>query len=488
MEKQKSLKKNAIYGFIRALMNLMFPLVSFPYASRVLLPEGIGKVQFANSIIFYFTFLAGLGISTYASREAARIRDNKDAFNTFCKEIFIINLISTFVSYVALAILIFIIPKFWEFRILLIICSTQILFITIGMEYIYSAQEDYGYITRRSIVFQIISLFFLFTFIKDKDDYTAYAFFGVISSVGSNICNLFYSRKYINLFTKCQLNFKKHLKPIFVFFATAVATKFHGTLDAMMLGFMLGSSEVGIYSAAEKINVLVKGLITSTIGTFMPRSSYYVEQNKNTEYKKLIEKTSGLALFFSIPSMAGIIILSRPIILCFCGFEYLDAIPVIIVLSTVIFSISFGSVLNNLIIIPQKMEKIILQAQILASIMNLILNYMLIPNLRALGAGLATAIIEFFVFFYKFIFCIKYLKNCNILRTLIKNIASASVMSISVFFILQIFKNVFLQIAISVPIGIIIYMGTSLLLKTETAILILNTFKNKLKISIQENE
>lgn len=483
MQKQKSLKKNALYGFIRALMNLMFPLVSFPYASRVLLAEGIGKVQFANSIIFYFIFLAGLGISTYASREAARIRDNKKEFNIFCKEIFIINLISTFISYILLAILIFVIPKFWEFRVLLIICSTQILFITIGMEYIYSAQEDYGYITTRSVLFQIISLIFLFVFIKDKDDYIAYAFFGVISSVGSNICNLVYSRKYINLFVKYQLNLKKHLKPIFIFFGMSIATKFHGTLDAVMLGWMLGNSEVGIYYAAEKINALVKGLITSTIGTLMPRSSYYIEQNKNIEYKKLIEKTTTLSLFFAIPSMTGIMLLSNPIIICFCGSEYRDAVPVMIVLSTIIFSISFGSVLNNLIIIPQRMEKITLQAQAFASIINLILNYIFIPNLRALGAGIATAIIEFFVFFYRFIFCVRYLRNCNIPINLLKNVISALVMSVFIIAMLNIFENALLQIVISVPFGVIIYISTSLLLKTETATLILNALRNKIKKS-----
>lgn len=50
----KSLKKNAFYSFLWVFIGLLFPLVTFPYASRILLPEGIGKVNFANSIISYF--------------------------------------------------------------------------------------------------------------------------------------------------------------------------------------------------------------------------------------------------------------------------------------------------------------------------------------------------------------------------------------------------------------------------------------------------
>lgn len=59
----KSLKKNAFYSFLRVFIGLLFPLVTFPYASRILLPEGIGKVNFANSIISYFILLGNLGIS-----------------------------------------------------------------------------------------------------------------------------------------------------------------------------------------------------------------------------------------------------------------------------------------------------------------------------------------------------------------------------------------------------------------------------------------
>src|SRR5574344_3004987 len=99
---EKSLKKNAFYGFIKAFMNLAFPIISFPYASRILLPEGIGKVNFANSIVDYFIMIGGLGIISYASREAAKIRNDQKAFNQFAKEIFLINMAATLAAYVLL--------------------------------------------------------------------------------------------------------------------------------------------------------------------------------------------------------------------------------------------------------------------------------------------------------------------------------------------------------------------------------------------------
>ena len=100
----------------------------------------------------------------------------------------------------------------------MLICSTKIFFTIFGMEWLYTATEEFKYITIRSFVFQVISLIFLFLFVHEKKDLYLYALFGVISAVGSNICNFIYFRHYINLFKKFHLKIKKNLKYIFVFF------------------------------------------------------------------------------------------------------------------------------------------------------------------------------------------------------------------------------------------------------------------------------
>ncbi|MBQ5645905.1 MAG: oligosaccharide flippase family protein, partial [Treponema sp.] len=163
---EKSLKKNAIYSFIKAFMNLAFPVITFPYASRILLPEGIGKVNFANSIVSYFIMIAGLGIGTYAIREAAKVRNDKTQLTKFSKEILSINLIATAIAYILFFIAFIFIPKLNPYRTMLLICSTKILFTTIGMDWFYSALEEFKYITLRSVFFQAISLIFLFIFVR----------------------------------------------------------------------------------------------------------------------------------------------------------------------------------------------------------------------------------------------------------------------------------------------------------------------------------
>ena len=85
--KEKSLKLNAVLNITKQCMNLLFPLITFPYSSRILNADGIGKVNFALSIVSYFALFAGLGIGKYATREAAKIRDDRLLLSKFTKEI-----------------------------------------------------------------------------------------------------------------------------------------------------------------------------------------------------------------------------------------------------------------------------------------------------------------------------------------------------------------------------------------------------------------
>ena len=160
----KSIKKNAVFNVIKTLMSMIFPLITFPYASRILLPEGIGKVNFANSIVSYFSLLAGLGIGTYGIREAAKVRNDKIKLNKLVTELLLINLISTVVSYILFFISIVFVPKFFEYRALLLISGTTIIFSTIGINWLYQALEEYQFIAVRSVLFQALSIVFLFVF------------------------------------------------------------------------------------------------------------------------------------------------------------------------------------------------------------------------------------------------------------------------------------------------------------------------------------
>ena len=477
---EKSIKKNAIYSSIRAIMTLVFPLITFPYASRILMPEGIGRVNFANSIVSYFTMLAGLGIVAYATRGAARIRQDKTQLSKFVKEVFTINLVSTFISYSLFFIALFFVPKFSEYRSLLLVCSTTIIFTTVGVDWLYSALEEFRYITIRSIFFQCVSLIFLFVFVHTKEDYIKYAFFGIISSVGSNICNFIYARKFINFNIKVKLVLKPHLKPIFTFFGMSLITSVYTMLDSTMLGFLSGDVEVGYYSAATKLNKMVLGILTAVTSVLLPRLSLYAEKKDESSFELLVEKAMCVITLLALPCTVGLILLAKPLVLLFSGNEYLPAVLPMQVISPIIIIISVASLTGTQILPAVNKEKIALISYCLGAATNVIINYLLIPKYGALGAAIGTVGAETAVTGFQIIILGKSILKRSIFVNFLQSFIATTGMGIVVYFIITYIQNILLQIGLGVIFGVCVYSSLLFLLRNKYFMLYSSLFVGKL--------
>ena len=134
---KKSLKLNMLLNAIKNLMAIIFPLLSFPYVSKTLGVESLGKYNFAASVITYISLIAGLGIDTYAIREGAKYRDDREKMSRFASQVFSINIISTAFAFLVLFILLITVPKFQGYSVLLLVLSTQVIFTTIGVNWIF---------------------------------------------------------------------------------------------------------------------------------------------------------------------------------------------------------------------------------------------------------------------------------------------------------------------------------------------------------------
>ena len=142
-EKKNSLKVNATLNIIKQVCAIIFPLITFPYVSRTLGVDMYGKINFSNSIVSYITLIAGLGVSSYAIREGARIRDDKVKFERFSNEVFSINIVSTIFSYIVLFFLILLWNKLDSYKSLILILSINVLLTTLGTDWINTVYEDF---------------------------------------------------------------------------------------------------------------------------------------------------------------------------------------------------------------------------------------------------------------------------------------------------------------------------------------------------------
>lgn len=479
---QKSIKLNAILNVIKSLLSVIFPLITYPYASRVLGVENLGKVNFSSSIITYFSLLASLGITTYAIREGAKIREAKNKFSNFANEIFSINVVTTIISYIVLAIVLLVVYKLKEYRLLIIIHSITIIFTTFGVDWINSTYEDYAYITIRSLIVNVISMLGLFLFVKTEDDYYIYAALSVISNGIICLSNFIYCRKYAKFKLTRKINFKKHIKKIITFFANNLAVYVYVNIDTTMLGIMVNDYAVGLYSVAVKVYTILKNIFAAIYTVTIPRLTYFASNNKLQEYRKLITQISSVIILVLLPCAMGLFILSSDIIMILSGEAYLEAVPSLQVLSISIVFALLGGIITQCINISLNKEKVTLKATAISSICNFLLNLYFIRAFNEVGAAITTAISEFIVLIYciiNFKDIFKYIDKSKIT----KNIITALIGMIIVWIVGEVIKrnisNLILRDLLIMLFSCILYIFVLTITKNEMFIDVLRKIKRR---------
>lgn len=397
MINNKSLKMNFLMNSILTMSNFIFPLISFPYISRILLPVGTGKVSFATSLISYFSMFAQLGIPTYGIRACAKVRDNQEELTKVTQELLIISIVMDVISYGVLAIAILFVPRLQQERPLYVIMSITILLTSIGMEWLYKALEQYTYITIRSIIFKIIALVAMFLLIHKQEDYVIYGGISILASSASNIFNFINARRYISIKPVGNYNFRRHLKPIFIFFAMSCATTIYTNLDTVMLGFMTTDADVGYYNAAVKIKSILVGIVTSLGTVLLPRASYNVEHGLMDNFWRISKRAINFVFLLATPLMFYFILFAKEGIYFLSGHAYSESIiPMQLIMPTLVF-IGLSNILGIQILVPLGKEKSVLYSEIAGAIVDIIINAFLISRFTSAGAAIGTLVAEFVV-------------------------------------------------------------------------------------------
>lgn len=418
---KKSIKKNAAINSFRTILNLIFPLITFPYVSRILSVEDIGVYNFSNSVITYFLLIAALGIDKFAIREGTKYRDSREEFSRFASRIFSINVISMIASYLLLIITLCIFNNLSYYSTCILIFSIEIFFTTLGTEWIYSIFEEYTYITVRSIVFKIISIILLFVFVRTEGNYINYALISVFASAGSNVLNFIHARKFCDIKFTFKCGIKEYLKPILVIFASNIAVKIYTSADTTMLGLLSSAYTVGIYSVATKIYLIVKSVLTAILTVTIPRCAFYVGKQLKEEYDALLKKITNTLILAVLPVVTGLIMLRWNVIYIISSEKYMESQYALAILSLAIVSSIFSSLFNQCVLLPYKREKVFLKSSVISALVNIGLNFVFIPWLGASGAAITTLISEFIMALLNFRGCKDLIGKTIIDHELIRN-------------------------------------------------------------------
>lgn len=411
--KTHSVKYNFIMNSILTVASILFPLVTFPYISRVLLVEGSARVTFATSVVGYFTMFATLGLPTYGVRACAVVRDDKEKLSRTVQELLIISGIVTVLVYIVFFVLLHLIPEFMEEREILIVCSASIGLSTIGVQWFYNALEQYSYITTCSISFKLIGVILMVLFVKKPEDFVIYGGIFVVGSYGSYLLNFIRLRKFITFKKTGRYDFKKHLRAIAVFFAMSAGTSIYLNLDIVMLRFISGNTMVGYDNAGIKVKTVLVTCVTSLGTVLLPRLSYYIEKHNQEAFRDMIVKALDFVFVTASAVSVYFMIYAKESILLLAGEAFLPGTGPMIILMPAVLLIGLSNITGIQVLTPQGQENKVMYSIFGGAALDFGLNLILIPKYAAAGAAFSTLLAEVIVLVIQ----------CIFLRGMLKDIA-----------------------------------------------------------------
>lgn len=477
-----SVKRNAVLNIIYKISSMIFPLIVYPYVSRVLLSGGLGKVAFFTNITNYAMLIGSLGISTYGIRATAKVRDDKEKLSKVVKELFTINSIVTLLVLVFLFLSLLFVDKFRTDIALFFICCGQVAIAPLSMDWLYGGLEQYGYITRRAITFKVISLVLIFAFVHTQSDYVIYALITAFGYVGNYICNFIHSRKFVTRKVKGKLNLRIHLKPTLLLFASLLAVSIYTNVDSIMLGFINGDNAVGLYDVAVKAKTVLLSLINAISAVLLPRLSYYVAQKNEGEYKSILRKSIRVIAIIAVPLTIFFELEALDCILVLGGEHYRSATLCMMILMPILLISGFSNITGNQILIPHGMDSCFTKAVTLGAIVDIVLNALFMPKFSLYGAAMATLIAEITQMMVQAIYSKKYLRGEFDLNAGVKIVIAAFIPGICVFFLRRMLNiNALINLIIYFIIFGLIYWGILYFFKFEEVRNIKSTIKEILK-------
>lgn len=488
LPKPHSVKLNFLMNVMLKMSAFVFPLITFPYVSRILGATGNGKIAFVSSVVAYFSMFAQLGIPTYGIRACAACRNNENRLNKTVQELLILNSVTVLISYIALIVCIQFIPRLQNEKTLFLVFSTTILLDSAGMSWLFQALEQYSYITIRNLGFKVLSIVLMFVFVQKPEDYVIYGAIYVVGTCGSSIINIIYASTFLEHRKVGKYNIKQHIKPILSFFMLSVSISVYTQMDSAMLGFMSSDAEVGYYAAATRMKVILVSAVTALGGVLLPRMSNYISQGKMKEFYMTIKKSFNFILVVSVAVTIFFSVMADATIRFLAGDGYIPAILPMKIISVTVILIGLSNITGMQILVPTNREKITTMSTVIGAIVNLIVNAMMIPRWGAIGAAIGTVLAEMTVLIVQIVNLRQELpdmiQGIQVARILVANSVSTIILvllknALSV-------KNYFWEICITAIVFFGVYGFMLLLLRENMMITYFNEYEKRIKLFLMK--
>lgn len=392
---KKSIAKNYIYNMVYQVLTLILPLITTPYLSRVLGAEGNGIYSYTYAIVTYFILFGSLGVALYGQREIAYAQE----YPKKRKRIFIEIVIFRFITIIIASVFyFFLFVKGEEYQIYYQILMLELIAAAFDISWFFQGLEEFKKTVIRNVLVRLCSVSLVFLLVKTREDLAKFTLIYSLADLIGNISLWLYLPRYFKGIKVDHINVRRHLPHIVMLFIPQIANQIYKILDTTMIGWLVkDKSETGYYEQGHKVIRLLLTVVNSLGIVMIPRMANAFANNDKKQIKSYMKMSFNFTFFLSFPIMFGIISILKAFVPVFFGAGYEKVITIIYLLSPMVLLMGLANVLGTQYLLPLKKQKEYTVSVTIGTIVNFVLNYILITLYQSIGAAIATVLSQIVV-------------------------------------------------------------------------------------------
>lgn len=483
-----SIAKNLVYNLLLQIATLVLPLITVPYISRILGAGGIGTYSYTLSITQYFIIIGTLGLTMYGNRQIAYTRDDKEKMSKTFWSLLLLRVITA-----GLAALLYIVI-FWNaqtYREVYMIQAINIIAAMIDISWLYMGLEDFKKTVTRNLAVKIIGVYLIFALVKNTNDLYLYVLINALMTLLGNLVMWIYLPKTVSRVNLKLKDITVHLVPAIQLFIPQIAIQVYVVLDKTMVGALTTVEQVGYFDQSEKIVKAAMGLVTALGVVMLPRMSNIFANGDKEKMDSYLNKSLKGVAYIAVPMTVGIASISNEFVPWFFGADFEPVIYLMIALAPILFFIAMSNVMGTQYLLPSNRTKEFTASVTIGAVVNVMLNLVLIPRMKAFGACISTVAAEFLVMSVQYYYLRSEVDTKEYLKSLIKYIISAVIMFVTVRMIGAIMGSGVITTVVQCLAGLIIYVAILTLLKEKVNIIVFTSMaarvsKNKAGLVVKK--
>lgn len=396
------------------IINYIFPLITVPYISRIIGPEGYGVINYSTSFITYFAILIAYGFDLSATRRIAHETHSSEKVSQIVSEVFTCRLILMGFSTVFFLLALCFFSPIQNYKLVVSVLFIGVISNVLSAQYIFQGFQEMSVFAKANFVKGILNTILVFLCIKNMNDYIWIPVLTTTFLIGINFSLYYYAFRKFKL--KFRLaSFNKAFKVIFddrmIFFSTIVIS-LYTTTNVVVLGFFANTKDLGYFTTSQNFLNIVTSVVSIPLSTalypFIGKA--YAESDESG--LSIVKKVFPFVFYITFTASLCVLIFTPILINIFYGNKYENSILPLKIMSFLPFIIGMSNVFGIQIMLNMRLDKLFFKITLIASVVGVSLNYFMSKYFGYIGTAWNIVIVESFVTILMYIVLVK--KNINI--------------------------------------------------------------------------